>query len=101
MSSSYSISVDWYGKGDFRNVPVLLNYVGRQDQIFYTVGVGAGFARYPRNVAEVEDEVKFAYQFGIGYDIQRTGNPIFIEAKYFGTTESKVNAFGVFIGIRF
>src|SRR5688572_32982808 len=32
MMSSLTISVDWYGSGDFRNVPVLLNWVGRHNE---------------------------------------------------------------------
>lgn len=101
FSSSYGISADVFSKGDFSSVPVTLNYTGRQDQFYYSAGVGVAFVKFPRTSFETHRETKFAYQFSVGYDFNKTGMPIFVEARYFGNTESRLAAFGAFVGIRF
>lgn len=100
-SSSYSISVDFYNKGDFGSVPVLLNYVGRTEQIYFSAGAGWSSVkrRLTNNTTKTEGE--FAYQFSVGYDFVQGATPIFVEARYLGTAESDVNGFGVLVGVRF
>lgn len=94
-----SVSADFFGKGDYRNVPVLLNYVGRTNELYYSAGAGLGFARLPSGTG-TEDKTRFAYQLSIGYDFQQGRNPFFAEAKYFGSSESALSGFGVYIGMR-
>lgn len=101
FSSSYGISADVFSKGDFSSVPVTLNYTGRKDQFYYSAGAGVAFIKFPRTSTETRKETRVAYQFSVGYDFGRTGTPIFVEARYFGNFESRLAAFGAFVGVRF
>lgn len=97
----YTVSVDLYSKGDFRHVPVLLNYVGRlQEGIYYFAGAGVGFEREPI-VGGKKNNTAFSYQAGAGYEFTKSSLPLFVEAKYVGCSKSSVNGFGVFVGARF
>ncbi len=107
MSPGYTgvitLSADYYGKGSASAVPILVNYVASQNEFFYSGGVG---------LAPTRDEVpfggglrgrnatNFAYQFGMGYNFQSGQNPLFVEAKYFGNGNSKLGAFGLYVGLR-
>jgi hypothetical protein len=99
-ASHLALSVDFYGSGDFRHTPVLANYVVRQNEFFYSVGAGVGIGRVQVSQGS-ESRTRFAYQVGVGYDFQRGQNPMFIEAKYFGSAESELNGIGLYVGIRF
>lgn len=94
-----SVSLDYIGHKDARALPLLLNYTGRQDQFFYSAGVGAGFNReFERG--KWRNETKLAYQVGIGYDFVTGGTPFFVEGKYFGASGSDLGGFGIYLGIR-
>lgn len=99
--SSYSVSIDYYSQGDFRNVPVLLNYVGRTEQFYFTAGAGFGAVRARINATDIRNSTEFAYQVGVGYDFVKGATPVFLEAKYFGSAESRVNGFALMVGARF
>jgi hypothetical protein len=99
-SASLQLSVDYYGKGSFSNVPVTVSYIGRANQLYYGLGAGIGFTRVPGRNGSSGDE-DFTFTLCAGYDIERGGTPIFFEAKYFGSNESRLNAFGLYAGIRF
>ena len=101
FDTSFVLSADYYGKGNFSNLPVLLNWVSRGDQFYYSAGAGLGFARTPDGLGGTSSETEFAYQFTIGFEFQQMQTPFFVEAKYFGSAESKLNGYGVFAGIRF
>jgi len=96
---SLSISLDTIGKGDVKNVPLLLNYVGRKNEFFYTAGLGASFSSFD-NGGGSDDRTRLGYQFGIGYDFQQGKTPFFLEAKYWGTSKSEFNGFAIYAGIR-
>jgi len=98
-SGSYSISADYYDKGSISNIPVLLNWVGRNNEVFYSVGVGVGFNRDPNGGGGTESKTRLAGQVGIGYDFMQGRSPLFLEAKYFINQESVLNGFGVYVGI--
>lgn len=100
-SASYSISVDYYGLGDFRNVPVLLNYVGRVNEFFYSAGAGLGAAKYREGLASTKNRTEFSYQVSVGYDFVKGSTPVFLEAKYFGCAKSDLNGFAINLGVRF
>lgn len=100
-SSAYSISIDYLTKGDFRNTPVLLNYIGRKDNMYYVAGIGVGFTKVRVNNTETSSGTDLAYQFGIGYDFNQGSTPMFVEGKYIGSGESRLNGFAVFVGVRF
>lgn len=90
-----SVSADLLGKGDVKNVPILLNYVGRRNEWFYTAGVGVSFSSF-----NGDDRTRMGYQLGVGYDFTQGKTPFFLEAKYWGTSKSEFNGFGVYAGIR-
>jgi hypothetical protein len=99
-SALLQLSVDYYGKGSFSHVPVTVSYIGRANQFYYGLGAGIGFTRVPSRNGSTGDE-DFTFTLCAGYDIERGGTPVFFEAKYFGSNESRLNAFGLFAGVRF
>ncbi|HRI44896.1 MAG TPA: acyloxyacyl hydrolase [Fimbriimonadaceae bacterium] len=101
FSSSYSISADLFSKGDFRNTPVLVNYIGRKDNLYYTAGAGIGFTRIRETASEVETHTEFAYQIGVGYEFLSQNLPLFAEVKYIGSSDSRLAGFVAFVGVRF
>lgn len=101
MSASYSLSADFYQKSDFRHVPVLINAVGRSQEVYYFAGAGVGFTREKDNNNVKKNHTGFAYQIGIGYEFAKSQTPVFIEAKYVGNSRNAVNGFGAFVGVRF
>ena len=98
---SYSISIDYYGKGDYSNVPVMMNYVARGDRFYYGAGAGLGFAQTPDGSGGTKTNTEFVYQLSLGMDFQQGMTPVFVEARFFGSAESLVNGFGVYAGMRF
>jgi hypothetical protein len=101
FSGSLSLSVDFYNKGSYSNVPVLLNYIGRTDQFYYGLGAGVGFGKVPAGVGGSRNDTDFNYGLTIGYDFVRGQTPLFVEAKYFGSNESALNGFAIVGGVRF
>jgi len=98
----FAVSVDFYSRNDYRVVPVLANYVGEYgDRWFYSAGAGVAFTRMPATGTGDQERARFAYQFGIGYNLTKGATPAFIEGKFFGNSDSEVNGFGVYAGIRF
>lgn len=95
----WSLSLDYYGKGGFSNVPVLYNYVGRQTEFYYSVGAGVGFGR--TQSAGSDSTLDFNYQFSIGKDLNFGGNPFFVEARYFGSGRTALSGFAIVGGVRF
>lgn len=99
-SAQYSISVDYFGRGDFRSVPVLANYVGRFDQLYYSVGAGVSFARAPQSFTRVSNKTEFAYSLAVGYDFTRGTTPFFVEGRYHGNGDSRLAGFALLAGVR-
>ena len=95
MSTSLTLSADYIGNADFRNIPVLVNIVARQREFYYTAGAGIGFTN-----GLLDTGTTFSYQLGVGYDFQRGKTPIFIEGHYFGAAKSDANGFAVMVGVR-
>lgn len=94
----WSISADWYGKDDASTVPVLINYVEKTTNFYWTAGAGIGFNRLPG----MSNESKFAYSFGLGWDApSNNGTPWFVEGRYFGNSQTELNGFGLYLGVRF
>ncbi len=90
-----SVSLDTLGKGEIKNVPLLLNYVARANEWYYTAGIGPSFSAFDGN-----DRVRLAYQLGVGYDFTQGKTPFFLEAKYWGNSKAEFTGFGVYAGIR-
>lgn len=102
-SGIFSVSVDYYGKGAASAVPILFNYVGMKNEMYYTFGAGLAITRDEELVGGVmqgRNKTNFAYQLGIGYNFQSGTNPLFVEGRYFGNGNTNLNGIGVFVGIR-
>ncbi len=100
-NTSMTLSVDYYGKGDFSHLPVMLNWVSRGDTIYYSMGGGLGFAKTPDGLGGNDTQTEFCYSFAVGYEFSQMQTPFFVEARYIGSAESKLNGYGLFAGIRF
>jgi len=100
-SGSYSVSMDYYGKGGYSHVPITLNYIGRNQSFYYSAGIGVGFARVPDVFGGSDTTTEFAYQLSVGYDFNRASNAFFAELRYYGSNETQLNGFAIMGGIRF
>ena len=97
----FSLSLDYYGKGSFHSAPLLLNFTGRNTDSFY-YSVGAGLAFIHSNFGGNSDsKMDFGYQFSIGKDLVKNGNPVFVELKYFGANDTRYNGLAIMGGVRF
>lgn len=101
FNSYYTVSADYYSKNDFRAVPILLNFVGRRDQWYYTAGVGIAPTKARLNTLRTRNSTEFAYQIGVGYDFVKGATPVFVELKWLGNGKSKLNGFATMVGVRF
>jgi hypothetical protein len=94
-----TISADYYGKGEASAVPVLVNYVGTNKEFYYSLGAGLAITR-DRNAGNSRNKTNFAYSFGLGYNFQSGTNPLFVEGRFFGNSNSNLNGIGVYVGVR-
>ncbi len=101
QSASWSLSLDYYGKGSYSNAPLLANYVFRNEQIYLSGGAGIGFGHVPATGGGSKTDTEFAFQLSVGYDFVKAQTPLFVELRYFGSSESKLTGFGIYGGIRF
>lgn len=99
LSNELAISVDYYGKDNASAVPVLLNYVGHANELFYTLGAGISFSKVPNLDGSSDQKTNFGYVFGVGYNFQQGRNPLFVEARYQGNQSSDLNGIGLYVGI--
>lgn len=97
MKAHLSVSADYFSHNSVNIIPVLVNYVGEQQQTYWMVGVGWAFLHAPG-----DNQDKFAYQAGLGYNFDTKGaNPVFVEVRYVGTSQSHANGVIADVGIRF
>lgn len=101
VKTRLQFSADYLQKGDYRSIPVTLNLIGDTGQLYYFGGAGASFTKLRNTDNKLEDEVRFAYQAGLGYKFSNYKVPVFIELKWMGTSESRFNGWGVFAGVKF
>lgn len=96
------LSIDYYGRGDFRHVPILLNYVGysKKGDSFWSAGAGFGFIKRPVG-GGTESVGRIAYQISAGLNLSSGPTASFVEIKYFGSELTELNAVGLYYGIRF
>ncbi len=100
QTGALTVSLDYFGADDARSLPLLLNYVGRKNEFFYSVGAGVGFNKDIKGASFVTKN-RLAYQLGVGYDFVKGTTPLFVEAKYFGFANgAKLNGFGLYLGVR-
>jgi hypothetical protein len=97
QSSYLTLSLDSFGASDWRSTPILLNYVARSNELYFTGGAGFFLVEEPRE----SDGARFGFQIGAGWDFLTGKTPLFVEAKYFITTSNDhFNGFGIFLGVR-
>ncbi|MFN7172460.1 MAG: hypothetical protein ACK4P3_06720 [Fimbriimonadaceae bacterium] len=102
-SSYFTVSFDYVGKGSLQSFPLLINYVQREGQFYFTGGAGVSFARTFRTTFpffSTRNQTLFAYQVGVGYDFDHSANSFFVEGKFMGTGNSQLNGFGLYLGVR-
>lgn len=94
------ITADYYGDEDAFAIPVALTYNVRASENFLVfVGAGPEFSG-----GNGDDEFNFAAQLGASYEFASQGegsNPIFLQAKYFFSSENERRGFAVSVGYRF
>lgn len=103
MASHLSVSLDWYGKGEASAVPLMLNWVGNQNQIYWSAGAGLAFTRDEETVGGVvrgRNRTNFGFTLGVGYNFQTGTNPFFVEGRFWGNSNSNLNALGAYVGVR-
>lgn len=103
MMSHLSVSLDWYGKGEASSMPILVNWVGNQNEMYYSAGAGFAFTRDRVLVAGIptgRNKTSFAYSLGVGYNFSRGAMPFFVEGRYHGSSNSRLNALGAYVGVR-
>ncbi len=98
--TSYTISVDYYSKGDYSNMPIMLNYVSRRDNFYYGGGAGLGYAKTP-TAGGTSTNTEMTYQFSVGFEFQKGTMPFFIEGRYWGCAESALTGTAIYAGIKF
>jgi hypothetical protein len=97
MSSYLTLSLDHFSKGDFGSTPILVNYVYRNNELYFTGGAGASFIDEPGESANT----RIALALGVGWDFQKGKTPLFVEAKWFGHSGGdKLNGLGLYVGVR-
>lgn len=94
-----TISADYYGKGEASAVPVLVNYVGTNKEFYYSFGAGLAISRDKVN-GNSRNKTNFAYSLGLGYNFQSGTNPLFVEGRFFGNSNSNLNGIGLYVGVR-
>lgn len=96
-ASSWGLSIDHFGSGDFSSTPILVNYIARRDSFYLSGGAGIGFNK----TFDGDSEPEFMFQLSAGYEFPTTGtNPFFVEARYWGGNNN-LAGFAVYGGIRF
>ena len=73
----------------------------RNEQIYLSGGAGIGFGHVPATGGGSKTDTEFAFQLSVGYDFVKAQTPLFVELRYFGSSESKLTGFGIYGGIRF
>lgn len=100
MPAFLSLSADFYEKNGFRGIPIGLNFNVRSGQLVFAAGVDIDFERTFN-----EDTTGIGGQLAATYEFAGSGkgnyNPLFIQAKYFVSSKSELDGFGVFLGVRF
>jgi hypothetical protein len=89
-----SFSADYYGKNNAYVLPFLLNYVGTANEFYYTLGAGIAYS------AAVNKNWNFGYSAGIGINFSQSQTPLFLEGRFWGNSDSRFNAIGVYLGVR-
>ena len=80
-----TVSLDTIGG----TTPAMLNFVARNNEWYWTGGAGVMFG---------DDDTRFGFQVGLGYDFVRGQTPLFVEGKFWGG--GRRSGVGVYVGVR-
>lgn len=95
------LSIDWIERNDFRAIPVLATATGSNGQgIYWLAGAGFAFNRYPATGGS-ENETRFAYTIGLGYEFKGSQLPLSLELRYQGNNRSELQGWALYAGFRF
>lgn len=107
-STGLTISADFFQAGDYRNIPVLLNFVSETGDVYWAVGAGVGIGRTQEiqtsgssTIFTTEDRTSLSYALRLGYNITRGASPFFVEVGYQGSSEARFSGFSAMVGTRF
>lgn len=97
VAGTYAISLDYFQRDQFQVLPVMLNYIGSIDRYFFTLGAGVSFTRIPGQ----NDQGRFGYTLGAGYNLNVGTVPLFLEGRFWGNERNEANGFGLYAGVHF
>jgi hypothetical protein len=89
------LSVDYYSSGNNSALPVAVTYNVRSGQLVWSAGIGIDFVRLGANTSGLAGQVGVAYEFGTA------PTPFLLQAKYFLSSKTDLNGFGLYAGVRF
>lgn len=72
-----TLSIDYYGSGNFYNVPLQINARGETQRFRYGVGAGIGIGHVPG-----EGKTGFDYNLLVGYTLYQGNNPVTGDIRY-------------------
>jgi hypothetical protein len=90
------LSADYYSSGGASALPVALTYNVRSGQLVWHAGLGLDFVRLGANTSGLAGQIGATYEFG-----ENTMTPFLVQAKYFLSSKSRLNGFGIYAGMRF
>jgi hypothetical protein len=95
--SYVGLSVDYYGRSGYYNIPLAVTYNVRATQLVFSAGLGIDIYRFGSYKSG------FGGQLGVQYEIgqSNSANPLFVGAKYFFANESDLSGLGIYAGYRF
>jgi hypothetical protein len=96
----FSVSIDYAGKGEFRSAPLLFNWTSGKS-LYYSLGAGVNFDRFPQDDGTINDKVRFAYSGAVGYNFVNGQVPLFLELRYFGCEDNRIAGTALYVGGRF
>jgi hypothetical protein len=91
LQARLSLSVDTYTRSNASSLPILANFVKRQGRLKLSAGAGIAITNLPAE----DSEVRFAYQFSLGYDLPWLGIPVMAEVRWFGVNGASNLADGI------
>jgi hypothetical protein len=95
----FGISADYYTYAGNSNIPVVLNYNWRMQNLVFALGAGIEFYDVPSFSSG--SGTGFDAQASATYDFGHSSNPFFLQAKYFLASRDELRGFGLYAGLRF
>lgn len=101
FTPSLFLSLDYYGDNNFSAVPLMLNYRAQGKDLYFVAGGGLGFVRTPNGNGGASTENEFCYNFAVGKNFNWNNRSFFVEGRWLGSVENRLNGYGVWFGVRF